>query len=560
MAVTSTRRLRERSWGPDVLAELHVRDLALIDEVWLEFGPGFTVLSGETGAGKTVLVSALKLLLGERADSTMVRQGASEALVEGRFVIDEREVLVRRRVSAEGRSRCAIDGEMATVTMLADLVGPTVDLHGQHEHQALLSPARHVGYLDRFIGDEMAAAHEHYTNAWEAHRVALRRLEALQASLTDRERRIDQLRFVVDDIDSVAPKEGEDSALAALLPRLRHGERLAGAAHSAWSAIKAEDGASEALSRALHALGGARGLDTVFDEFAGTAERLDIELQELGSLILAYAEAIDHDPAALDATEDRLHLIENITRKYGGTVEAVLKARDAALEELDVLEAGEAGLAGAQSALEDSARTLRDAGAALSAIRDRATDRFVERLRAAATELALANASFLVARTPVPFESWTSEGPERVEFLFSSAVGEEPRPLARIASGGEVSRVMLALKSVLGDADAVPVLVFDEVDAGIGGATASAVATRLAELGTRHQVLAITHLAQVAAVADHHFVVAKLEEGGRTVTSVSPVTGEARVAEVARMLSGGASEAGVAHARELLGSIPPATG
>lgn len=539
-----------------MLAELHVRDLALIDEVWLEFGPGFTVLSGETGAGKTVLVSALKLLLGERADSTMVRQGADEALVEGRFILDGRDVLVRRRVSAEGRSRCTIDGEMATVTMLADLLGPTVDLHGQHEHQALLSPARHVGYLDRFIGAPAHDALRVYREALAGYRAARDRLAELEAALADREQRLDRLRFVIADIEAVEPRAGEDAELAAALPRLRHGERLAEAANAAWAALKEEGGASDGLSRALQALGAARGLDEAFDVFAETAARLDIELQELGSAILAYAETIDHDPAALDATESRLHLIEGLARKYGGSVEAVLAARDAAAEEVAVLDAGEAGLAGAREAQERAAKALREAAEKVLAVRGEAIDPFVHGLREAAADLALSGASFAVARTALPFDSWAADGPERVEFLFSSGVGEEPRPLARIASGGEVSRVMLALKGVLGDADAVPVLVFDEVDAGIGGATALTVGTRLAGLGTRHQVLAITHLAQVAAAANHHIVVAKAERDGRSITNVSPVTGEDRVAEVARMLSGGASDAGIAHARELLARHP----
>lgn len=539
-----------------MLAELHVRDLALIDEVWLELEPGFTVLSGETGAGKTVLVSALKLLLGERADSTMVRQGAEEALVEGRFVLDGRDVLVRRRLSAEGRSRCTIDGEMATVTMLADLLGPTVDLHGQHEHQALLSPSRHAGYLDRFIGAPAHEALQAYREALGGYRVARDRLVELEAALADKEQRLDRLRFVIGDIEAVDPRVGEDADLAAVLPRLRHGERLAEAANAAWGAIKDDGGASDGLSRALQALGAARGLDDAFDVFSETATRLDIELQELGSAILAYAETIDHDPAALDATESRLHLIDGLARKYGGTVDAVLETRDAAAEELAVLDAGEAGLAGARDTQERAAEALRAAAEALLEVRGGAIGPFVDGLREAAVDLALSGASFAVARTVLPFDSWTVDGPERVEFLFASGAGEEPRPLARIASGGEVSRVMLALKGVLGDADAVPVLVFDEVDAGIGGATALTVGTRLAGLGDRHQVLAITHLAQVAAAADQHIVVTKAERDGRSVTNVSPVTGEDRVAEVARMLSGGASDAGIAHARELLARHP----
>jgi len=536
----------------DVLAELHVRDLALIEDVWLELGPGLTVLSGETGAGKTVLVSALKLLLGERAYSAMVRQGAAEAVVEGRFVIDGHEIVARRRVSAEGRSRCSIDGEMATVAMLADTLGPMVDLHGQHEHQALLSPARHAGYLDRYIGEEAAQALVRYRDARRTAMEATARLDELRGALADREQRADYLRFVIGDIDAVEPQAGEDEELTALLPRLRYGERLAEASYAAWQALKEERGASDGLSAALAALGGVRGLDPALDGFAETVSRLDIELQELAAQVLEYAESIDHDAEALDAAESRLHRIEGLTRKYGGTVAAVIAMRESASEELEVLEAGEAGLADAERHAEETAAVLREAAESLRSVRDAATAPFVARLGEAASDLALAHAEFGVERTALPFESWTSDGPERVEFLFTSAAGEPLRPLAKIASGGEVSRVMLALKGVLGEADAVPVLVFDEVDAGIGGATAHAVGERLARLARSHQVLVVTHLAQVAACADVQMVVEKQEHDGRTVTTVRSVTGDERVAEVARMLSGGTSEAGIAHARELL--------
>lgn len=537
-----------------MLVELHVRDLALIEDVWLEFGPGLTVLSGETGAGKTVLVSALKLLVGERADSAMVRQGAAEAVVEGRFVIDGREVVALRRVSAEGRSRCSIDGEMATVAMLADTLGPVVDLHGQHEHQALLSPSRHAAYLDRYIGEEAAQALGRYREAWGEAREAAARLDQLREALSGREQRADYLRFVIGDIDAVQPQAGEDEELTALLPRLRYGERLAEASYTAWQALKEERGASDSLSAALAALGGVRGLDPALDGFAETISRLDIELQELAAQVVEYAESIDHDADALDAAEARLHRIEGLTRKYGGTVEAVLAMRESAADELEVLESGEAGLAEAERRAEEAAAVLRDAAGSLRAVRDAAVTPFVARLSEAASDLALAHAEFGVERTALPFDSWTADGPERVEFLFAAAAGERLRPLAKVASGGEVSRVMLALKGVLGEADAVPVLVFDEVDAGIGGVTAQAVGERLARLATSHQVLVVTHLAQVAAYAGVQMAVEKQEHDGRTVTTVRSVTGEERVAEVARMLSGGTSEAGIAHARELLSS------
>lgn len=537
-----------------MLTELHVRDLALVEEVWLEFGPGLTVLTGETGAGKTVLVSALKLLLGERADSTMVRAGAAEALVEGRFLIGGSEVVVKRRLSAEGRSRCSIDGEMATVTMLAELLGGQVDLHGQHEHQALLSPSRHASYLDRFAGRTAEDALEAYRSALEAYRAARRNVEDVERSLADRDRKTDYLRFQISEIDAANTRAGEFEELEAQLPRLRHGERLAAAAGEATSALKDEDGASDRLSLALSALGQAAGLDPALDALADEVRALDVQLQEVGGSLRGYAESIDHDPAALDTTERRLQLLTDLARKYGGTIDAMLQARESAVAELELLDEGEAGLSRAREALAAAESALREAGEHLSRVRAEAVAPFTVQLAAASAELALPNASFDIEFTPLPFDAWTADGPERVEFLFSPAAGESPRPLARIASGGEVSRVMLALKSVLGRADAVPVLVFDEVDAGIGGATALSVGNRLAGLGRDHQVLVVTHLPQVAAYASAHVVVEKAESADRTVTTAKRIAGDDIVVEIARMLAGAASETGLAHARELLES------
>jgi DNA repair protein RecN (Recombination protein N) len=535
-----------------VLSELHVRDLALVEDVWLEFHPGLTVMSGETGAGKTVLVEALKLLLGERADSTMVRQGADEAVVEGRFVVDGADVLVRRRLSAEGRSRCSIDGEMATVSMLADLLGGLVDLHGQHEHQALLSPSQHARYLDRFIGTPAEAALFAYRAAFVAKRDAERALAELESALADRDRREDYLRFVIADIDAVSPREGEDDELTARLPRLRHGERLAAAASGALESLRGEGGASDATATAASMLRGASGLDPALDETARTVERLDIEIQEVASTLRAYVESVEHDPLALDETEARLRDLGDLARKYGPTLTDVLAARDSANAEVERLDSGGAGVERARDVLRQAREALIAAADELTEIRDAHAETFTARLRDAAAELALPNATFSVARARADETAWTADGPERVEFLFSPSAGEEPRPLARIASGGEISRVMLALKSVLGTADAVPVLVFDEVDAGIGGATALAVGRRLAALADEHQVLVITHLPQVAVFADHHVVVTKVERGDRTVTAAREAADEEREAEIARMLAGSTSSVSLAHARELL--------
>ncbi|HEY3317216.1 MAG TPA: DNA repair protein RecN [Coriobacteriia bacterium] len=541
-----------------MLEELHVRDLALIDDVWLELGSGLTVLTGETGAGKTVLVEALKLLLGDRADSTMVRSGSAEAVVEGRFALGSGERLVRRRLSAEGRSRCYLDGEIASVGELAEALGPLVDLHGQHDHQALLSPARHAAYLDRAAGEEAAAALEAYRAARAEHARALESRDALAAGLSDRARRAELLRLTVEEIERAAPRAGEDGELEGRLPRLRHGERLAEAASHAFAALRGEDAACDRMAEARSSLAGVDGLDPALDALTGRLDAALAETGELGVRLRDYGESVDYDPAALNDAEARLAALAALKKKYGPTLDDVIGERTRAESSLEELLSGEAGLEAAEVRVVEAETALREAAATLTAVRAAAAPALESGLAEAAAELAMPKARFAVSLSELPFEQWTDAGPQRVEFLFAASA-EQPRPLARIASGGEVSRVMLALKGVLGAADEVPILVFDEVDAGIGGATALAVGRRLAQLARRHQVLVVTHLAQVAAFADRHQVVSKEERDGRTVTRVCAVEDEQRVAEVARMLAGSASEAGLAHARELMATAREAS-
>ena len=536
-----------------MLEELHVKDLALIEETWLELGPGMTVLTGETGAGKTVLVGALKLLLGDRADATLVRSGADEAVVEGRFVTGGVEHAARRRVSADGRSRCYLDGEMATVGGLADVLGPLVDLHGQHDHQELLRTSTHAALLDRFAGAEPLT--ESYRAAFRTHAAAAAESARVASAMGDRERRLAALETTISDIDRVAPEPGEDEAIMARLPRLRHGERLAGASSAAYRALTEEGAVTDRLGEALTALQRVAGIDPVLDGMAETLSELDTRLGEVAGHVRDYGEAVEYDPAALEDAESRLAALTALKRSWGPTLDDVLATRAAAEDEAAALGAGEAGLERAREAVAAADTVLRSAATALSAAREAAGPLFESRLADASHELAMASARFEVSRAPLEREAWTAEGPERVEFLYAPGPGETARPLARIASGGEVSRVMLALKSVLGHADTVPVLVFDEIDAGIGGATALAVGRRLKSLADGRQVLVVTHLAQVAAFADAHLVVEKALSDGRERTEVRAVVGDDRIGELARMLSGSDSDTSLAHARELLASV-----
>ncbi len=540
-----------------MLEELHVRDLALIDEAWLSFGPGMTVLTGETGAGKTVLVGAVKLLLGERGDQTLVRSGASEAIVEGRFALDDREILARRRVGADGRSRCVLDGEMSTVGGLSEALGALVDLHGQHDHQALLSPSRHVTYLDAYMGDKPAAILDSYRAAFDAHANAVAEAVALGAALEDRERRASLLSSVVSEVDAVAPRLGEDDELEARLPALRHAARLTEAAARAHLALAGEDergGAESSLEVAMAALRKVRGVDPRLDKIADECEMASTVLGSVRVALGDYAEALEHEPRTLDDMETRLAALSLLKRKYGPTLEDVLAERERAADSLSELDSGEQRMAEANARVDESETALRSAGAALNVARKETAVRLAEDVTSVVGDLSLPGAAFEVAFEGLPFESWTREGPHRTEFLFASAASGQPRPLAKIASGGEMSRVMLALKVALGSADPVPILVFDEVDAGIGGATAHAVGRLLAQLAARHQVLVVTHLAQVAAYADAHYVVRRADLEDETHTSVLVLDGEERLAEIARMLSGRDTEVSITHARELVDS------
>ena len=535
-----------------MLEELYVRDLALIDEVSLEFGPGLTALTGETGAGKTALVGALKLLVGERADSGAVRSGASEARVEGRVVLGDREIVATRRVGADGRSRCRLDGEMTTVGELSETLGPLFDLHGQHEHQSLLHPARHVRYLDRYIGEPARAAHEAYRDARRAFQGAEREHRDVEERLADAGRRADYLRFVAEEIEAIDPAEAEDDELERRLPALRHGDRLIEACASAYAALGGEGGSCDDAAVAGAALARVGGLDPELD---GLAQRLDVLAKDLGDLarsIRDYGEDVEHDPGALNQVEARLAALSVLKKKYGPDLAAVRSTRDDARARLDAFESGEAALAEVRARLAASRDALLRAGELLAKVRGQAISDFVAALGDEVSDLAMAGTRFEVSFVELPFESWTDDGSHRVEFLFAPGPDQPARPLGKIASGGEISRVMLAMKSVFGDADEVPVLVFDEIDAGIGGATALAVGRRLAALAERHQVIVVTHLPQVAAFADHHLVVSKSTENGTVSTAVVAAEGPDRIGEIARMLAGEETDAARTHAKELL--------
>jgi DNA repair protein RecN (Recombination protein N) len=554
-----------------MLTELRVRDLATIADVTLHLGPGLNVLTGETGAGKSMLVDALALLLGERAASGSVRPGAAKAIVEGAFEgldartrravealgldVEDGRLVVRREVSGEGRSRAWVSGSPTTAAVLGQLGALLVDLHGQHETQSLLHADAQRDILDAFAHAEAergAVAEVH------AALVALRAEEAALAARRDEvRRRADYLRHVVREIEQARLRPGEDEALQQEARRLSQAGALGALAQRIVDAIEAGEG------NALGALGAAdralAGLEKADPDVSGWREMLDAaftNLSELARQAAAYADEVEENPDRLAEVEQRRDVIFKLTGKYGASIEAVLATRDQSAAELDLLDTADVDLRALAARRTASESALRAAAGALSAKRKEAADRLVRAVNRLLPQLGLPGGKLLVSLTALPEPA--SHGQESVQFDVQLNVGLEAKPLARVASGGELSRLMLALKVVLVRQDAIATLVFDEVDQGIGGETGAQVGAALAEVAERHQVLVITHLAQIAARADQHLVVSKEARGGIATSDVQLIHGEDRVGEIARMLGDAEGDAARRHAQALLRSERPA--
>jgi len=566
-----------------VLESLRIERLAVVDAVEVEFGPGLNVLTGETGAGKSIVLSALGLLAGGRASQEAIRDGADDALVEAVFhtagLTDLADVLaragleaeddalvVRRTLSRTGRNRARVAGETVPVSRLAELFGGRLEISSQHESQALLRPEAQGRLLDAYGGLEAERAE---VGRIHAH---LRELDAeierLRAASEERARREDFLAFQVREIDEAGLEPGERESLATERSRLSHAERIRLDAARAGAALGGDPetdalGAGDLLAQAARAVDGLAALDPRLAELARRLHALGDELAETAGDLERHADGIEADPARLAAVEERLDELDRLRRKYGEDEAAILAFREEAAAELAGLRGAEQGLAKLESERRDAVAALAGAAERLSIGRAAAARKLARAGQKAIRELALGEARFAVELAPAPGDLEPApgagglpcgpHGAETAVFHFSADPGAPPRELRRVASGGELSRVFLALKNVLRRSEGGMVLVFDEVDAGIGGAVADRVGAVLAELAREHQVLCITHLPQVAARADHHLRVRKHTARGRAHVTVEPLSGEARVDEIARMAGGAeVGEATRQHARELL--------
>jgi len=569
-----------------MLKSISIRNYAIIDAADTEFEPGLNIITGETGAGKSILVDALGLILGERASNEMIRSGAEKAVVEGVFSVasnkkiktlletnslDEQDVLIlRREVSAKGQNRCFINDTPVNLALLKEAGDYLVDLHGQHEHQSLLRPNTHIEFLDDFGG--LDGLLNEYRKSYETLSILFAERERLKQQEAVLKERRDLYEFQLKEIDAVHPKPGEEETLESELRILENSEKL----HEATSRLhqmlyEGEQAVYDQLVLARNQLEDLAEIDKSFEDLRNECASAAAIISEVTKFLQQYNARIEFNPERLEEIRERLGQLSLLKKKYGGTVESILEQWERVAREFSLAENFEREIGKLDASIGEERSRCSAAAQRLSAKRRDLVPKITRSVTAELAKLGIAKAEFDVrihnrplassddsARAMVKlgreFYQAGPRGIDDVEFYLSTNVGEEPRPLARIASGGEVSRVMLALKTILAKSERLPLLVFDEIDVGVSGRVAQAVGHSMKSLSRFHQVIAITHLPQIAGLADVHFVVEKVEDGKRAKTQLRKLGLEERVEEVARLMSGAeVTDAGLAGARELMG-------
>ena len=552
-----------------MICRLCIRDFAVIDELDVEFGSGLNLLTGETGAGKSIIVDAISIALGERADTETVRSGRDRAIVEAvlevgnspealRILADaglspeDGSIIVSREVSRTGKSQCRINGRPVAVSLLKEITDRLVDTHGQHEHQFLLRADRHLEVLDAWCGQEVLSLRDRVADGYSELRRLKGELQQLQNDERDRARNIDLYQFQIQEIANSRLTPGEEEELIADRTRLANAEKLHAAASAAFELLGEGDRCSaDTLGEAVMALQGLAEVDTQLQPTIETLQAALYQVQDGARELRAYRDGIEFNPDRLQEINERLDLIRTLKKKYGETIQEVIGYGDELRDKLELLTHSEERTGELQAEIESlEAKVMADAKQ-LSALRLKGGSAFVKSVVKELASLGMPSAVLEVSRRAHELDS---SGIDSMEFLVSANPGEPPRPLARIASGGEISRIMLAIKSVMAAVDSMPTLIFDEIDVGVGGRTAAVIGDKLNSLAQNSQVLCVTHLPQIACSPGRHFAIEKQSHEGRTVVRVRELSDEERVTELARMLGGAApSDTAIQHAREMLG-------
>ena len=555
-----------------MLLELTIKNIALIESLRVEFAQGFNVLTGETGAGKSIVVDSINLALGGRADRDLIRTGAEKASVQALFDISNnpkaqefaREldiepedglIAIRRELSREGRNICRVQDVVVPLATLKRLTTQLMDIHGQHEHQALMNPARHLDFLDAFAGEAVGKAGEEVAALHAARGKIATQLKRLMSDVSEKERLFDMLSFQAQEIAAAKLKPGEEEKLKKKLSVLENSEKIRQGVEAAYTLVYQGDGrspsAQEGLLRSAEAMDRIASLDERYGALAGRLRELYYGAQDVGYELQSLMDDLDFEPQLLDKIAGRLDLIGRLERKYGATVEEVIAFGASAESRLNELKRGDESIAALKHQYKEADGRLREACGRLTELRKAAAGRLAEEICNQLKDLGMGKTRFEVRIEPEPKPTVT--GMDRVEFMISPNPGEPMKPLANIASGGEISRVMLALKAISVDAEGVDAMVFDEIDTGVSGRMAQVVGEKMCLIARNRQVLSITHLPQIAALGDAHFLVEKIAGEDRTDTHVRVLDEAGRVHELARLVGGAAeTESSLSHAANML--------
>ncbi|PSL43205.1 DNA replication and repair protein RecN [Salsuginibacillus halophilus] len=563
-----------------MLEEITIKNVAVIEEVTLSFEQGLTVLTGETGAGKSIIIDSLALLAGGRGSVDYVRHGADRAEIEGLFTVEENSpararaeaagieieenmVVLRREVTHKGKSICRINNKLVTLAVLREVGQGLIDIHGQHEHQELLQSERHLHLLDKFAGDDLKKALADYQSRFQDFKRTQEKLEQLQENDQENAHRLDLIEYQLGEIVQAELSPGEDEQLEKEKHILSHSESLYDALSGAYNSLYGEGRGLDWVSHALGETEAAAAVDDRLGELQESVANAYYALEEATFSLREHSEALAFDPERLHEVESRLNEIDRLKRKYGSTVDEILEYAAKVEEERDLIVNKDENIQAYEAELEQKAADLAAEADTLTDLRRQAALRLSETVEGELGALHMPNASLTVEfslaerGSSYTFENgrryFTANGQEKVEFMLSTNAGEPEKPLAKIASGGEISRIMLALKTVLSGFQQKVALIFDEVDTGVSGRVAQAIAAKIQEAANDAQVLCITHLPQVAAMADEHFLIEKSEEDARVYTTVEPMSSTAATEEIARMISGTTvTEASLENARELI--------
>lgn len=554
-----------------MIQQLYVKDFAVIDSLDLEFGPGLNILTGETGSGKSVIVDAINVALGERAGADAIRSGCDRSVIEAvldvslldgeglailedaGFAPEEGRIIVSRELHRTGKSQCRINGRPSTVALVKDVTDRLVDIHGQHDHQSLLRSERHLDMLDEWCGDEALRERAQVAEAYGRLCALQSELRQLESDQRERARTIDLYQFQIEEINNARLQPGEEDELLADRTRLANAEKLHGAASAAFEAIgdRSQDVcALDKLSEGVEALQDLAGLDPQLQPAIEGLQQALYQVEDAARELRGYRDAVEFNPERLEAVEERLDLLRTLKRKYGETIEEIISYGQEIERKLDALMHSEERTEELSAEIERAQTEAVEHARKLSEMRRAGGNDFAARIVKELETLSMPNAAFEVSQQDKDVDS---TGIDNVEFLISANPGEPVKPLAKIASGGEMSRMMLAIKSVIASEERLPTLIFDEIDVGVGGRTAEVIADKLQVLSRRSQVVCITHLPQIASRPSDHFQIEKQLSDGRTVVRVRRLSDEERVEELARMLGGAApTETAFTHAREML--------